>query len=74
MECQHLCFRQEDQLVRMNEQRTGDGAQWVLQSKWQRSMLMEIMFIFRKFESYIPSGIGARSFPVGRLAGWQMKM
>ena len=29
---------------------------------------MEIMFIFRKFEGYIQSGIGARSIPVGRLA------
>ena len=28
------------------------------------------MFIFRKFEGYIPSGIGTRSLPVGRLAGW----
>ena len=26
MECQHLCFKQEDQSVRMNEQRTNDGA------------------------------------------------
>ena len=29
---------------------------------------MEMTFIFRKFEDYIPSGIGARSVPVGRLA------
>ena len=27
MECQHLCFKEEDQSVRMNEQRIGDGAQ-----------------------------------------------
>ena len=27
MECQHLYFKQEDQSVRMNEQRTDDGAQ-----------------------------------------------
>ena len=32
---------------------------------------MEITFIFRKFEGYIPSGIGARSVPVSRLAGRQ---
>ena len=31
MECQHLCFKQEDQSVRMNEQRTDDGTQRVLQ-------------------------------------------
>ena len=37
-------------------------------------MLTEIMFVFRKFEGYIPSSIGARSVPVSRLAGWQMKM
>ena len=29
---------------------------------------MNITFIFRKFEDYIPSGIGARSVPVSRLA------
>ena len=28
-----------------------------------------ITFIFRKFEGYIPSGIGARSVPVSRQAG-----
>ena len=28
-----------------------------------------ITFISRKFEGYIPSGIGSRSVPVGRLAG-----
>ena len=33
-------------------------------------MLTEITFIFRKFEGYIPSDIGARSIPVDRLAGW----
>ena len=59
----------------MNEQRTGDGAQRVLQSDWQRFVPTEITFIFRKFEGYIPSGIGTRSVPVsrqaGRLAGWQ---
>ena len=32
MECQHLYFKQEDQLVRMNEQRTDNGAERVLQS------------------------------------------
>ena len=31
MECQHLRFKQEDQLVRMNEQRTNDGTGRVLQ-------------------------------------------
>ena len=31
---------------------------------------MKITFIFKKFEGYIPSGIGARSIPVERLAGW----
>ena len=31
-------------------------------------MPTEITFIFRKFEGYIPSGIGSRSVPVGRLA------
>ena len=31
-------------------------------------MPTEITFIFRKFEGYIPSGIGARSVPVSRLA------
>ena len=31
-------------------------------------MPTEITFIFRKFEGYIPSGIGARSIPVDRLA------
>ena len=30
---------------------------------------MEIMFIFRKFEGYILSGIGFKSVPVDRLAG-----
>ena len=69
MECQHLCFKQ-DQSVRMNKQRTGDGTRRVLQSEWQRFMPMEMTFIFRKFEGYIPSGIGTRSVPVGRLAGW----
>ena len=29
-------------------------------------------FIFRKFEGYILSGIGSRSVPVGRQAGWQV--
>ena len=33
MECQQLCFKQEDQSVRMNEQRTNDGAGQVLQSE-----------------------------------------
>ena len=33
-------------------------------------MPTEITFISRKFEVYIPSGIGARSIPVDRLAGW----
>ena len=32
---------------------------------------MDIMFIFRKFEGYIHSGIGSRSVPVDRLAGRQ---
>ena len=32
-ECQHLYFKQEDQSVRMNEQRTDHGAQQVLQSE-----------------------------------------
>ena len=32
-------------------------------------MPTEITFIFRKFEGYIPSGIGSRSVPVGRQAG-----
>ena len=27
IDCQHLCFKQEDQSVKMNEQRTGGGAQ-----------------------------------------------
>ena len=31
MECQHLCFKQEDQSVRMNEQRINNGAGRVLQ-------------------------------------------
>ena len=70
MECQHLCFKEEDQSVRMNEQRTGNGAQQVLESEYQRFMPTEITFIFRKFEGYIPSGIGARSVPVSRQAGW----
>ena len=30
---------------------------------------MEIMFIFRKFEGYIRSGIDCRSVPVDRQAG-----
>ena len=29
---------------------------------------MEITFIFRKIEGYTPSGLGARLFPVDRLA------
>ena len=33
-------------------------------------MLTEITFIFRKFEGYIPSGIGAKLIPVSRQAGW----
>ena len=32
---------------------------------------MEITFIFRKFEGYIPSGIGAKSVPVSRQASRQ---
>ena len=28
-------------------------------------VLMEIMFIFRKFEGYMHSGIGSRSVPIG---------
>ena len=32
-------------------------------------MPTEITFIFRKFEGYIPSSIGARSVPVSRQAG-----
>ena len=35
-------------------------------------MPTEIVFIFRKFEGYIPSSIGSRSVPVGRQAGWQV--
>ena len=31
-------------------------------------MPTEITFIFRKTEGYIPSGLGSRSFTVGRLA------
>ena len=71
MECHHLCFKEEDQLVRMNEQRTGDGTQQVLQSEYQRFVPMEIILIFRKFEGYIPSSIGARSVSVNRQAGRQ---
>ena len=37
--------------------------------EWQRFVPTEIMFIFRKFEGYIPSGIGSRSVPVDRQAG-----
>ena len=56
----------------MNEQRRDDGAQQVLRSEWQRFVPTEITFIFRKFEGYIPNGIGSRSVPVGRqAAGWQ---
>ena len=33
IECQNLCFKQEDQSVRMNEQRTNDGAGRVLRSE-----------------------------------------
>ena len=32
---------------------------------------MEVMFIFRKLEGYMHSGIDSRSVPVDRLAGWQ---
>ena len=32
---------------------------------------MEITFVFMKFEGYMLSGIGARSIPVSRQAGWQ---
>ena len=71
MECQHLYFKEEDQSVRINKQRTGNGAQQVLQSEKQRFVPTEIMLIFRKFEGYIPSGIGARSVPVSRQAGRQ---
>ena len=63
-----LYFKQEDQLVRLNEHRTGDGAQRVLLSKWQRFVLMEITFVFRKFEGFIHSSIGSRSDPVSRQA------
>ena len=31
IKCQHLCFKQEDQSVRMNEQRTDNGIKQVLQ-------------------------------------------
>ena len=53
----------------MNEQRTGDGAEQVLQSEWQRFLLTKLKFITKKFVGYIPSGIGTRLIPVGRLAG-----
>ena len=66
MECQHLCFKQENQLVRMNEQRTNDGIGQVLR---QRFVLTKITFIFMKFEGCILSGIGTRSIPVSRQAG-----
>ena len=31
---------------------------------------MEMTYIFRKFEEYITSGIGARSVSASRLEGW----
>ena len=74
MECQHLYFKQEDQLVRMNEQRTGNGTQQVLVAEYQRFVLTGITFISRKFEGCIPSSIGARLIPVDGLVGWQMKI
>ena len=66
MKCQDLCFKQEDQSVRMNEQRTNDGARRVLKSEKERFMLTEITFIFMKFEGCILNGVGARSIPVSR--------
>ena len=57
----------------MNEQRTGNGTQRVLRLELLRFMPMEITLIFRKFEDHILSGIGPRSVPVDRLAGWQTK-
>ena len=70
MECQHLCFKQEDQSVRMNEQRTNDGVGRVLRS--ELFVLTEISFIFfMKYKGCILNGIGARSIPVSRLAGRQ---
>ena len=71
MECEHLCFKQEDQSVRMNEQRTNDGAQRVLQSEYKRFVPTEITFNFMKFAGSILSSIGARSIPVSRQAGRQ---
>ena len=62
----------------MNEQRSDNGAERVLQLEKQRFVLTEITYISRKFEGYTLSGIGAsyRSIPVSRqaaggLAGWQ---
>ena len=69
IKCLHLYFKQEDQSVRMNEQRTGDGAQRVLRLEKQRFVLTKIMFIFRKFEGYIRSGIVSRSVLVSKQAG-----
>ena len=33
-------------------------------------MPTEIIFILRKFEGYMLSGIGSKLVPVDRLAGW----
>ena len=69
IECYHLYFKQEDQLYRMNEQRTG---------RWHTVIAIGIGKVHAnkndgKFEGYIYSVIGSRSVPVDRLAGWQMK-
>ena len=63
-------FQARRSIIRMNEQRIGHGAQRILRSEWQRFVPTEIVLIFGKFEGYIRSGIGSRSVPVDRQAGW----
>ena len=62
-------FKQEDQWIRINEQRTDDGALAIRIAKVRAGG-----FIFRNFKGYILSSIGSRLVPVDRLAGWQTKM
>ena len=65
-----LLFQARRLIIKMNVQRIGHGSQRIFRSEQQRFVPTEIALIFGKFEGYILSGIGSRSVPVDRLAGW----
>ena len=64
-------FKQEDQSVRMNEQRTNDGAGEYCDWNSKGSCQQKLLLFFVKFEGCIFSSLGARSIPVSRQAGRQ---